>query len=526
MDRKDMDLEALAAAVERIGFLEWRLDQMAARLESEREAVNAQRRLVADSTRREAESAEKIRGLTTRLAEARAESARLSDRAAQAEKTLREVERRGSAEATQDRVAEAYARLLATRQKDDADGEALTRAQARIDRMERQQERFFERLVRWQHAVAAGDRDAIDLASLIAELRNETLKLSADRTATEATNRALRHALADAGVEPPQAVVPTTPSTPPSTPRWLEAPPVAPSETGLSAADARAALETIEGSLSRAQASACFEALLDGTAERAAGAVEALMSSAHEAAAPALAFVLRSSADFDTRDACLRGLGTLPGPVAEQALLAARADADWRIRAASMEAGLARMDARTTRRAQGPSARTSALDGRDFEANGAGASANGAGSVNGAGFAEADDPAMLLRAALADADPRVRRRAVLAASGTSSFDPVGVLLGAMDDEDAGTRRAIATAIGTRGDERALLTLTRQLMDEDHAVRVGVARALSRRLGVTLNGVAEADAATRRKMAQSLRAQLCARLAPAEGAAERNTQWRT
>ncbi len=520
MDRTDQDLEALAAAVERIGFLEWRLDQMAGRLEAEREAVNAQRRLVSDAARREAEASERIRALNTRLAEARAESARLADRAAQAEKTLREVERRGGGgpDGTQQRVAEAYAKLLATRRKDDADGDALARAQERIDRLERQQERFFERLVRWQHASAHGDRDAIDLAGLIAELRNETLRLSADRTATEATNRTLVRALADAGIEAPEPAARAVTSSPPSTPRWLEAP-RAPSEpVGLTAMDAREALERIEGALSRAQASACFEALLDGTAERAAGAVEALLSAAHEAAAPALAFVLRTSADFEVRDACLRGLATVPGPVAAQALLATRADADWRIRAASVEAGLVRVDA------VGDA-------GGAREARGA----HGAGdlrNVNGAGeprntHHDLDAPEALLEAALADADARVRRRAVLAASGATTFDPVGVLLEAMDDEDAATRRAIATAIGARGDERALMTLTRGLLDEDHAVRVGVARALSRRLAVSLNGVADAGVAARRKAAQDVRSQLCARLAPevTRGATEnRSTPW--
>lgn len=531
MDRTDHeDLEALAAAVERIGFLEWRLDQMAARLEAEREAVNVQRRLVSDAARREADASERIRALNTRLAEARAESARLADRAAQAEKTLREVERRGGggADGTQQRVAEAYARLLATRRKDDADADALLRAQERIDRLERQQERFFERLVRWQHAASDGDRDAIDLAGLIAELRNETLRLSAERSSTEATNRTLVRALADAGIEAPEVAPRTVASTPPSTPRWLEAPRASTEPVGLSAMDAREALDRIEGALSRAQATACFEALLDGTAERAAGAVEALLSSGGEAAAPALAFVLRTSADFEVRDACLRGLATVPGPVAAQALLGARTDADWRIRAASVEAGLTRVDAGLVQRG---SAQDSRGDGASANgANGAGATLASSAPPNGT-LDAIDAPQTLLTVALNDSDPRVRRRAVLAASGATTFDPVGVLLGALDDEDAATRRAVATAIGARGDERALLALTRGLMDEDHAVRVGVARALSRRLGVTLNGVAEAGAAARRRAAQDLRNQLCARLAPSpevsrSATENRSTPWNT
>lgn len=479
MDRPQTDPDALSAAVERIGFLEWRLEQVAVQLEAEREAVNQQRRLVADGARREAEAAERVRSLENRLAEARAEAARLGDRAAQAEKTRREIERQRDTEPTGERIADAYAKLLAGKRKEDVDRDALGRAQARIDRLERQQERFFERLVRWQHAAATGDRDAIDLAGLIAELRNETLRLSADHEAEAASNRVLRHALADAGVAPPDEPKPK-PVIVEATPRWLKAPSGLPTPHAIDAADARTTLETIEDPSRRAQATTCFAALLDGDPDRAEGAVDTLLEAAREIAAPALVAALDAATTYEVKDACLRGLGTLDGPVAARALEAARTDRDWRIRAASIEAGVAAASA----------------------------------------------PGLILVEALKDTDPRVRRRAVLAASGSTRFDPTAVLLQVMDDEDPATRRAIATAIGSRGDDKALLTLTGALLDDDASVRAGVARVLGRRLGVALEGVATANERTRRTTAAELRERVSARLAKIDAApATRSSPWR-
>ena len=191
--------DALGTAIERACFLEWRLEQLEHLLQSERDTSRAQRIELAKAAGREAESAGRVFELEQRLAEARQEVATLSERHAVADAERLNLERSLAQAGSGLSVKTLRTALLQEKQRADIKSRALETARIRIHALERARERFFYKLVQWQRLIENNERDNIDLAEFIAELRGEIMQLASENEKAEARALDLSKAmLADA----------------------------------------------------------------------------------------------------------------------------------------------------------------------------------------------------------------------------------------------------------------------------------------------------------------------------------------
>ena len=480
----------LLTAIERIGFLEWRLEQVGAELTSTRMALVEQRLELARASRREAESAEQLRELRTQVAKSQDESARLERRFLESEATRAQLEKTIRPVAFEE-IAADYARLLARSRTADVEAAALSEAHAQIARLQGQLDRFFERLIQWQHASASGDPDAIDLMELISELRGETLRLEAAHAAERKNAGALARALALAETDNQklrgEGTKPRQDSSPKESDSSIDE---AISESGFTPlveqegchelaeavvhdespwlrnapirrADAILALQSLQ---TVDEARAVFDSVIGKAPVAALAEIVELQSLAGTAAATVLAVVTFEAQTFEARLAAAQVLGNLGGKIANLVLNYCAEGPDWRLRAAGTE-GLLGMPGASTEMVQSA-----------------------------------------LRRGLSDTEPQVRRRTALAAAG-SPVCTEDVLMAYLHDNDVATRRALAAAIGERGEIKGLLALSRLLHDPDDQVQKVTARALERRLKIPLLSKFEPTERGRRAAARAVRKQL-------------------
>jgi len=187
------------ATLERVCFLEWRVEQLTCGLEDKERLLQQQRVQLAESAQREAEASARVSELERLLADVRREAVLLGDR--------RDIqadleERFGDSERANVQAARLARALERERERASSTQRALEFARERIAILESGRERFFAKLIAWQR-MGQGQEGA-DLAQFIAELRAEVSRLSSENSAlTDREAHLLRELqwLRDRGVE-------------------------------------------------------------------------------------------------------------------------------------------------------------------------------------------------------------------------------------------------------------------------------------------------------------------------------------
>ena len=183
----DRDLaDALPAALERASLLEWRLEQVTLREKDLWLRLEAERTAAAEAQQRIADLTERVQHVEDALAEARRANAALTARLAEAEdRAAHSISPRAGRDAVA--LARAWRR---EHHRAEQNTLALREARDRLEVLEHAQVRFHTRLTEWQRQVAT-ERQDLDLAEFIAELRAEVLRLGQ-------ANAALRSQLEEA----------------------------------------------------------------------------------------------------------------------------------------------------------------------------------------------------------------------------------------------------------------------------------------------------------------------------------------
>jgi len=135
-----------------------------------------------------------------------------------------------------------------------------------------------------------------------------------------------------------------------------------------------------------------------------------------------------------------------------------------------------------------------------------------AAAVDAAARLLADDPASLagaLREALADADPKVRRRAALQAASARGIDPGELLAPVLSDDDRHARRLAAVALGATRRPGAALALLDALLDDDDSVRDAAAGSAVLLLGADAARIAGLSPLQRGRAIARLKAHVAA-----------------
>ncbi|MEO1338820.1 MAG: HEAT repeat domain-containing protein, partial [Myxococcota bacterium] len=112
----------------------------------------------------------------------------------------------------------------------------------------------------------------------------------------------------------------------------------------------------------------------------------------------------------------------------------------------------------------------------------------------------------LLAQGTKDADPYVRRRALIR---WAQLDPEAArptLTRAVRDDDAGVRRAACAVLAGQSEEAGISALLAAADDTDASVRTAAMRALPKELGRRLVPVIHGDARQRRAVVHALRAE--------------------
>jgi hypothetical protein len=429
--------DSLSSALERICFLEWRLEQMDAVVADERRTQHELRERIAEAAQRESAAARRIAELEERLAEARREMVALGDRSAHADAERSALERKmeASGKDTAREVAELCRELEHQQRAAEQKSRALDQARERIEAMERARESFFARLIEWQKLSRAED---VDLAEFIAELRGEIARLASENEAALQREQVLRQALSVPPVAGEALEIPrflAIPSALPagenesrkggkqeknihSDPAFLSSclppekngrggPSRLPREPSMAVGleDARGALMSLDNEVKRARASQLIGELAVASTEARVSAARHLVDAAGELAAPALIAAVRIARTDDERIAFLEQLGRTQSQLAHVAIDGALEDPNPFVRAAAIEAKLA--------------------------------------------LARPEELEIVAQVGLTDRDPRVRRRAVLALQAMAA-DVTHLIVPVLSDPDPQTRRIACAALGRDG----------------------------------------------------------------------------
>ena len=375
---------------EEVTLLEWRLEQLEAALEDAQAARHADLgRLAREAEAREGLSA-RIHELEESLVDARQRAESLAERLQMAERARADFEHRlrdakhahrvALEEMRRDRDRETHRAVVARR--------ALENARERLDGLERAQDRFFGRLVSWQ-SLAGADREQVDLAEFIAELRGEIVRLS-ERFDQEASA-----AEADA----PALEVPAPATEPPVEPQVEPQPPGGAPPSAVSAP-------------SRPPAGVWARRLREAASpEVRRHAARNLAEHAHPEAVPALRRAMRRATDRLERAEMIGLLGQVGGVEASAALDREAESRDPLIQAAVLAA-------RVTMANRDPAARDA-----------------------------------LIADGLQHPEPVVRRRAILAAVASPSEGLERLVAPHLRDPDGGVRQAANAALARRSARR-------------------------------------------------------------------------
>ncbi|MGE0158591.1 MAG: HEAT repeat domain-containing protein [Gemmatimonadales bacterium] len=172
--------DVVSEAADRTFLLECRLDQLHSALQSARADADQARARLAESAAREADLARRAADLHAELAVAREEVAMLHRRLEHSEALRAETEGRLLEAGARDEAGE-LARLRrevrAERRRADASAGRLGELHARIEELTATRETLLTRVAEWQSLVRNGDPEAVDLSEFIAALRGDILEL-------------------------------------------------------------------------------------------------------------------------------------------------------------------------------------------------------------------------------------------------------------------------------------------------------------------------------------------------------------
>jgi hypothetical protein len=386
---------------ERILLLEFRLENACSALEEARADADRLRSSLAQSAAREADHARRFSIVHQELAEARAEIASLHERLGRSDALRAELEGHlfeAGARADAREIVRLRRELLTHRHRTLTSEETAARLRARVDELLMSRETLLTRVAEWQRLVRMDDPGAVDLSEFIAELRRDILSLEQSNVAGERREAALRERLSRAGIDPDAAETDAPESLPDASPNGALPEPKT-REPDVPFALSPDATKTFESSLSSSVwATGMPEPEADGFEE----AAQDVAASAEDSSAPGpnpdavVSDSIVESAVAPTAPASKQEPAADPVRSADEGLNAA----DPAVRAAALE--------RLIR----------SLEGRPVELT------------------------AHLRSGFADADPRVRRRAVLAAATVPRL-PIRPLLEPLrGDPDPQVRRVV------------------------------------------------------------------------------------
>ncbi|HET9948544.1 MAG TPA: hypothetical protein VFQ22_06460 [Longimicrobiales bacterium] len=187
---------AAALEADRAFLLECRIEQLrAAVVEARAEADRARTRL-AEAAAREADRARREAQLHEELAAAREEVASLHRRLEQSEALRAELEGHlfeAGAREDAEELVRLRREVAAERERADANERTVAYLRNRVDDLVTTRETLLTRVVEWQRLVRQGDDEAIDLAEFIAGLRGDILQLEHHNAQLEHHNAELEH---------------------------------------------------------------------------------------------------------------------------------------------------------------------------------------------------------------------------------------------------------------------------------------------------------------------------------------------
>jgi hypothetical protein len=167
-------------SADRTFLLECRLDQLHSALQSARVEADLARARLAESAAREADYARHAADSMAEVATAREEVATLHRRLEHSEALRAETEGRLLESGARDEAGE-LVRLRREardqRRRADASAKTLSELRARIEELTATRETLLTRVAEWQSVVRQGDPDAVDLSEFIAALRGAILDL-------------------------------------------------------------------------------------------------------------------------------------------------------------------------------------------------------------------------------------------------------------------------------------------------------------------------------------------------------------
>lgn len=223
----EAEASSAAAPAQRVLLLECRLEQLLSSLSEARADADLARTRLAEAAAREADHARRHALVQEELAVAREEVASLHRRLERSDALRAEMEGRlfeaGSADAGE--LVRLRREASGTLGERDAHRQAMAHLRARIDELVASREVLFTRVVEWQRLVRQGDPEAMDLGEFIAALRRDILDLEHQNVLGERREAELRRRLLDAGAAPEGEAAAPEPATdaPESTTRTPEA---------------------------------------------------------------------------------------------------------------------------------------------------------------------------------------------------------------------------------------------------------------------------------------------------------------
>jgi hypothetical protein len=190
---------------ERVILLECRLEQMRSALDAARKDADAARTKLADSSAREADHARRYGLIQAELAEARAEVASLHRQLERSEALKAEIEGylfEAGTRADTDELARLRTKVLVEEQRSLVNDRTLARLRLRVEDLAATRETLLTRVAEWQQLIRKEGSDAADLSEFLAELRSEILELEHRNVTGDAREMVLRERLAMAGIDP------------------------------------------------------------------------------------------------------------------------------------------------------------------------------------------------------------------------------------------------------------------------------------------------------------------------------------
>jgi chromosome segregation ATPase len=193
---------AAVEAADRTFLLECRLDQLHSALQSARAEADQARTRLAEAVTREADYARRAADSLAELASAREEVALLHRRLEHSEALRAETEGRLLESGARDEAGE-LVRLRREereqRRRADANAKTLSEMRARIEELMATRETLLTRVAEWQRVVRHGEPEAVDLSEFIAALRGDILELEHRNVLAAEREAELREQLERAG---------------------------------------------------------------------------------------------------------------------------------------------------------------------------------------------------------------------------------------------------------------------------------------------------------------------------------------